>query len=204
MTKYGSWEPRGDWTDAEITESRRDAAIEFRNSTLGQQLFVRGGADIFDRVIEEFGKRAQPPSVVPFYETLEQAARDILLTLPAEPEPEIPSEPVPEALSPADVQRVKDAQAARDAARDQRTSDLNSFAHIVNAAIAHGGIDCLRPKNGFIRLKFEKKGKPYEYKYKYTDGSGKFDGNGNLLTSAQYDEFMRNFEEACARGLIDR
>jgi hypothetical protein len=202
MTKHGTWEPRGDWTEAEITDSRREAAIELRNSTIGQQLFVRGGSDIFGRVLEEFGKRALPPSVAPFYETLEQAARDVLLTLPAEQEPEIPSEPVPQAPTPVEVQRAKDAQAAKDAARDQRTKDLNKFAHMVNAAIAFGGIQCITPKNGYVVLKFEENGRPHEYKYKYGDGTGARDRNGHLKTSKEYDKFMQDFEEATSRGLI--
>jgi hypothetical protein len=61
MTKTGTWQPRGDWTEAEITELRFQAANELRRSTLGQQLSVRGGENIFTDVLEEFGKRVQPP-----------------------------------------------------------------------------------------------------------------------------------------------
>jgi hypothetical protein len=198
MTKPGTWEPIGDFTEADLTEVRRDAASELRNSPLGQQLFARGGSQIFDRVLDEFYKRMEPPTVAPFYETLVQAANDVLFTLPAY----IPSEPLPTAPTPEETQRGKDAQASQDASRDQRTKDLKKFAHWVNAAVAFGGVQCLKPKNGFVTLKFEENGRPYEYKYKYGNGSGERDANGNLITGEEYNKFMADFEEATSRGLI--
>jgi hypothetical protein len=198
MTKVGTWQPVGDFTEQDLTDLRHEAAHDLRYSPLGEDLFARGGPGIFDRVLEVFAERVQPPSLAPFFEMLVEAARDVLLTLPAAV---IPTQPVPLAPTQADVQASKKAQAAQDAA-EQRTKDLNKFSHMVNSAIAFGGIQCIKPKNGYVVLKFEEKGTPYEYKIKYGNGSGKSDQNGNLITSKEYDDFMRNFEEASARGLI--
>ncbi len=199
MTKPDSWEPIGDFKESEITQLRFDAANELRHSTLGQQLFARGGPYVFDEVLSDFGARVKPPSISPFVETLIQTARDILVTLPVENSSEVEPDTQPE-----EEQRRKNALAAQDAKRDERTKHLRKFAHVVNAALAYEGPKCLKPRDGFIRLKFEENGKPYEYKYKYGNANGKRDLAGNLFTSPEYDEFMRNFEEACAKGLIDR
>jgi hypothetical protein len=199
MTKPNTWEPVGDFTEAELTRLRFDAANELRNSAFGQQLLARGGPYIFDDVLEEFGRRVKAPSISPFVETLVQVARDILVTLPVEN-----SEEYVPVTDPREEQRRTNALAAQDAKRDERAKHLRKFSHMVNAALAYEGPKCLKPRDGFIRLKFEENGKPYEYKYKYGNADGKRDLAGNLFTSPEYDEFMRNFEEACAKGLIDR
>src|SRR6202522_289497 len=131
MTKADSWEPIGDFTESEITQRRYDAAVELRNSPVGRELRARGGTNVFDAVLAEFANRVRPPSVSPFFETLVQAARDVLVTLPAETSPES----LPAAPSPEEEQRRKDTLAAQDAARDQRFKYLTKFAHVVNAAI---------------------------------------------------------------------
>jgi hypothetical protein len=199
MTKAGTWQPVGDFTEQDLTDLRHEAAHNMRYSPLGEELFARGGPGIFDRVLEVFAERVQPPSVAPFFEMLVEAARDVLLTLPAAV---TPTTSCNIARSPnIPTQSVPLAQAVQDAA-EQRTKDLKKFSHMVNSAIATGGIKCIKPKNGYVVLKFEEKGTPYEYKIKYGNGSGKSDQNGNLITSKEYDDFMRNFEEASARGLI--
>ena len=106
------------------------------------------------------------------------------------------------APTPEQEQRKKDAQDAQDETRDERIKHLNKFSHMVNAALAFGGPSCLKPKNGFIVLKFEENGRPYEHKYKYGNGTGERDFNGHLITSDEYNEFMRDFEEATSRGMI--
>jgi hypothetical protein len=197
MTKPDSWTPVGDFTEAEITELRFSAASELRNSALGQQLLARGGPYVFDEVLEEFARRVKAPSISPFVETLVQVARDILVTLSTESSKEY----VP-ATDPREEQRRTNAIAAQDAKRDERTKHLRKFAHMINAALAYEGPKCLKPRDGFIRLKFEENGKPYEYEYKYGNGTGERDYNGNLITSDEYNNFMRDFEEATAKGLI--
>jgi hypothetical protein len=202
-TKPGTWEPIGDFTEEDITELRHDAANEVRHSRLGQQLFARGGAGIFDRVLEVFAERMGPPSVSPFFESFVQAANDVLVTLP--PSPKIPSESLPKRQHPRFNPLLctrQDAQAAQDAVRDQRTKDLNKFKHWVNAALAYGGPSCLTPKNGYIVLKYEDNGRLHEHKIKYGNGTGDRDHNGNLITSDEYNAFMQDFEEATKRGLI--
>jgi len=182
MTKADSWEPIGDFTESEITQRRYDAAVELRNSPVGRELRARGGTDVFDAVLAEFANRVRPPSVSPFFETLVQAARDVLVTLPAETSPES----LPAAPSPEEEQRRKDTLAAQDAARDQRFKYLTKFAHVVNVAIEFGGVKCLKPIAGVVTLKFAQDGKEYRYEY-----------SGEKL-----DEFRKEFEEACAKGLI--
>jgi hypothetical protein len=199
MTKPGSWSPIGDFTEQELTELRFAAASELRQSDLGKQLFTRGGADVFDRVLEEFAIRSQPPSVIPFVETLHQAARDVLVTLPIES-----YEAHMSVTDPREEQRQANAFAEQAAKSEERTKHLRKFAHMVNAALAYEGPKVLKPRDGFIRLKFEENGKLYEYEYKYGDGKGKRDHNGNLFTSEEYNQFMRDFEEAIERGLIKR
>jgi len=182
MTKADSWEPIGDFRESEITQRRYDAAVELRNSPVGRELRARGGTDVFDAVLAEFANRVRPPSVSPFFETLVQAARDVLVTLPAETSPES----LPAAPSPEEEQRRKDTLAAQDAARDQRFKYLTKLAHVVNAAIEFGGVKCLKPIAGVVTLKFAQDGKEYRYEY-----------SGEKL-----DEFRKEFEEACAKGLI--
>src|ERR1700677_2231167 len=143
MTKADSWEPTGDFTESEITQRRYDAAVELRNSPVGRELRARGGTNVFDAVLAEFANRVRPPSVSPFFETLVQAARDVLVTLPAESEAS--AESLPAVPSPEEEQSRKDTLAAQDAARDQRFKYLTKFAHKVNAAIEFGGVKCLKP-----------------------------------------------------------
>ena len=182
MTKADSWEPIGDFRESEITQRRYDAAVELRNSPVGRELRARGGTDVFDAVLAEFANRVRPPSVSPFFETLVQAARDVLVTLPAETSPES----LPAAPSPEEEQRRKDTLAAQDAARDQRFKYLTKLAHVVNAAIEFGGVKCLKPIVGVVTLKFAQDGKEYKYEY----------------SGIKLDEFRNEFEEACAKGLI--
>ncbi len=92
------------------------------------------------------------PSIVPFVETLAQVMQDILLTLPAEPDtPAQPTGPTPE-----QIKRTKDAQvvrdAVRDAAREERSKQLNKFAYMVNKSIAYGGIGCIKPRKWVHRF----------------------------------------------------
>jgi hypothetical protein len=197
MTKPDSWTPIGDFTEAEITQLRFDAANELRHSTLGKELFARGGPYVFEDVLTEFATRVKPPSISPFVETLVQTAHDVLVTLPVENS----EERVP-VTDPREEQRRTNAIAAQDAKREERSKHLRKFSHMVNAALAYEGPKCLKPRDGFIRLKFEENGKPYEYEYKYGNGTGERDYNGNLITSDEYNNFMRDFEEATAKGLI--
>ena len=185
MTKPRSWEPIGDWTEAEITELRFEAANDLRQSLIGQQLYVRGGSDIFDRVLEEFGRRAHPPSVAPFYETLEQAARDVLLTLPAEADL-IPAEPLPVVPTQEEIQREEDALATKRAQREDRLKYLEKFSYMANAAIEFSGVKCIKPVVGVVTLRFVQNGKEYKYEY----------------SGSKLEQFRQDFEEACARGLI--
>ena len=184
MTKADSWEPIGDFRESEITQRRYDAAVELRNSPVGRELRARGGTDVFDAVLAEFANRVRPPSVSPFFETLVQAARDVLVTLPAESEAS--AESLPAVPSPEEEQSRKDTLAAQDAARDQRFKCLTKFAHMVNAAIEFGGVKCLKPIVGVVTLKFAQDGKEYKYEY----------------SGIKLDEFRNEFEEACAKGLI--
>ena len=203
-TKPGTWEPAAgtNWTAEDIHDLQQEATAELWHSALGIQLEERGGPDIRNRIMEVFAERCPAPSIVTFVETLAQVMQDFLLTLPAEPDtPAQPTGPTPE-----QIKRTKDAQvvrdAVRDAAREERSKQLNKFAYMVNKSIAYGGIGCIKPKNGFIVLKFEENGRPYEYKYRYGNGTGERDFNGHIITSKEYDQFMQDFEEATSRGLI--
>jgi len=196
-TEPGTWTPSRNFTAADITEMRREAAIELKDSPVGQQLYARGGDEIFSKALEVFAERVQPPSVAPFYETLMEAAKDVLLMLPA-----VQAESQPVLMESPSEEETERVQAAHDDARDQRAKDLNRFAHMINAALAYGGPKCLKPSNGYVTLKFEEKGTPYTYQIKYGNGSGERDPNGNLITSDEYNKFMRDFEEATSRGLI--
>ena len=198
MTKPLSWEPCGDFVEADITKKRYEAAVELKNSPLGRELRTRGGADVFDTVLQEFATRVRPPTISPFFESLVQAARDVLVTLPVKD----PAETGPVDSGPGAEERRTEALAEQDAKRDERTKHLRKFAHMVNAALAYEGPKCLKPRDGFIRLTFKENGKPYEYEYKYGNGTGERDYNGNLITSDEYNNFMRDFEEATAKGLI--
>jgi hypothetical protein len=199
-TKPGTWEPIGNWTEEDTYDLQKEASSELWNSPLGEALEARGGPNIRSEILENFVVRCPAPSAAPYFETLKQVMEDLLGTLPVEAD--VRGEPVSTGPTPEQVQYKKDAQVAQDAAREDRLKHLRKFAHMVNAAIAFGGIGCLKPKNGFICLKFEENGRPYEYKYRYGNGTGERDFNGNLITSKEYDQFMQDFEEATSRGLI--
>ena len=147
-TEFGTWNPTRGYTDHDLTQLRTAAQQAMWDSPVGEELLERGGPAMLDRVRDEFGKRyvGKFPSDTPYFESLMECARDLLVELPA---PRIePKVAAKQKVAPAFVE-------------PQPTPDgkLVQFAHILNQEIIERGVP--KARGGYVTI--HANGKPYRY-----------------------------------------
>ena len=156
-TEYGSWEPRWDRTEEELTELRRAAQRAMWDSPVGEELLERGGPAMLDRARDEFGKRymGKFPSITPYFESLMECARDLLVELPPPP---------PRTISIAET--IETGKAAKRKAvavvaepPPAPDSKLVQFAYMLNQEIVERGVP--RARGGYFTI--QANGKGYRY-----------------------------------------
>lgn len=158
MTKPGTWEPIGDWTQEEIYAEQREATSELWHSPLGIALEERGGPDIRNRVMETFAERCPAPSIVPFFETLRDVMQDIVVDLPLAAETAAPSLPEIPAIAPPAPLTAEDLKLKAD-----RESEVRKFAYMVNRQLNRNptaagepflpcGVASLKPRGGVVTV----------------------------------------------------
>jgi hypothetical protein len=129
--------PEG-WSEEEILAVKQRAYDAFWQTEVGQKF--QAHPDGVARLVEVFGERfsGTNPAKTPFFETLLECAKDLLLELPA---------PKPESVKPTVNVNLQIAKKPATASKD-----VTGFAHLYNHQILTGGVNSVKPKAGFVTL----------------------------------------------------
>lgn len=119
--------PANGWSLPEVTRMYQEAFEQFEETPVGQELLRRGGTAVWDQILRECEARFEhtSPALTPFYETLEQIGKDLLVTLPPEKVVAAPK------LAP----KAKPAPPA-----PEPSSELKKFAYLVNDETLNRGV----------------------------------------------------------------
>jgi len=188
-----------------VYELSREATEQFlHESELGRELQARGGEKRFIQVFEErFGNVS--PATIPFWESLEECAQDLIAAelAPESTEPAKPSADQEHAARVQELRRLmEDPTILTSEVRAQRRSspeyerawidanqsdpeprsrplpngDLQKFAHLVNESTRVNGIASIKPMAGLVTLRVGEK----RYEYPAREFSSKYEDAVNF------------------------